>query len=139
MLYIKGRPVARSTARSTEHGPKVAKAYTTYYSQPQVDGCQYVRVPDPILSFSLTTTTPHHSLSILLNFQLTAVTKARTTSVHQWLVICFYPIFVLVPKQSPDLPAESPIQAGSEPYKNPARSARRSQNLTSLISVSGIM
>ena len=50
MLYIKGRPVARSTARSTEHGPKVAKAYTTYYSQPQVDGCQYIRVPDPILS-----------------------------------------------------------------------------------------
>ena len=50
MLYIKGRPVARSTARSTEHGPKVAKAYTTYCSQPQVDGCQYIRVPDPILS-----------------------------------------------------------------------------------------
>ena len=53
MLNIKGRPIARSSygqQDSTEHGPTVAKAYTTYYSQPQVDGCQYIRVPDPILS-----------------------------------------------------------------------------------------
>ena len=62
MLNIKGRPIARSSygqQDSTEHGPTVAKAYTTYYSQPQVDGVNTYVFPTP---FSLTTTTPHHIL-----------------------------------------------------------------------------
>ena len=60
MLNIKGRPIARSSygqQDSTEHGPTVAKAYTTYCSQPQVDGVNTYVFPTP---FSLTTTTPHH-------------------------------------------------------------------------------
>ena len=64
MLYIKGRPLARSSygqQDSTEHGSTVAKAYTTYYSQPQVDGVNTYVFPTP---FSLTKTTPHHTRMI---------------------------------------------------------------------------